>query len=159
MKYFYFIFLSFPPVFSPALSSYNSPTVSTISPTSAPTSGKTRTTGEPIVITVSGTNFGTSTNNNIEVVFRTVTETPTKEFIVPSSSFLTRSHTKLTFHIPEGFGAPVNILVRVRGQLSSVVAQTFAYEAPIVDSIAPKCGSFDCYGFKNPGELFLFFCF
>ena len=105
-------------------------------------------------MTVRGTNFGTSTNNNIEVVFRTVTETPTKEFIVPSSSFLTRSHTELTFHIPEGFGAPVNILVRVRGQLSSVVAQTFAYEAPIVDSIAPKCGSFDCYGFKNPGELF-----
>jgi hypothetical protein len=136
--------------------SYNAPTLTSFTPTSAPTSGQTRTTGEPIVMIITGTDFGTSTNSNSEVVFRTKLETPTKEFIVPSTSFISRSHTELTFHIPEGFGASVEVLVRVHGQTSLAISQKFVYEAPIVDNIAPKCGSFDCYGFKNPGEFFFF---
>ena len=130
--------------------SYNIPTVSSFSPTSGPTSAVDSNLNS-INMTITGTNFGTNANTDIEVILRTLTETSNKDFTVSPSKFLSRTHTEITFPLPAGYGASLDVLVKVRGQTSIPAVQKFNYIAPTVTNIVPKCGDHDCYGFKNPG--------
>ena len=133
-----------------AMFSYNAPTVSSFTPTSGPTSGMDAD-DKAINMTVFGTNFGTVSNTDIEIILQTLTEKVTRRFVANASTFISRSHTKIVFPLPEGYGTSVDVLVQVRGQKSSAIASKFSYIAPSVSSIAPQCGQYDCYGFKNPG--------
>ena len=149
--------------------SYNAPVITDFNPKTVSTSGKDAN-GDPVEMTITGSNFGTNANEEIKVIFKTLTESPNLEFIVQATQMVTagpndangaattitgRSHTQLKFPIPEGYGSSVDILVVVRGQTSAVVTEKFAYIAPTVTSIAPKCGAHNCYGFRNPGYKFI----
>ena len=105
-------------------------------------------------MTLDGSNFGTNANTDIKIIFRTRTEKTVVDFVVPPAKFLTRTHTKITFPVPEGYGASVDVLVSVRGQTSVIdpTSTKFSFSSPVIDSIAPKCGeNYDCFGFQNPG--------
>ena len=131
--------------------SYDAPTVTNFEPKTVSTSGKDAS-GAPVNMTITGSNFGTTGNDAIQVIFRTLTESPNKDFVISAADLTIRSHTELSFPIPEGYGASVDILVVVRGQTSAIVADDkFSYAAPTVASIAPLCGEFDCYGYRKPG--------
>jgi hypothetical protein len=130
--------------------SYNAPTVSSFTPLTGPTSGLDGN-GDAISMTVSGTNFGTPANTELEVILKTLSEDVNVEFKVNAANFTTRTHTQLVFPLPPGFGSSLDVIVKVKGQESAVIAQKFTYIAPTITSISPKCGEYDCYGFKNPG--------
>ena len=50
-------------------------------PKTVSTSGKDAN-GDPVEMTITGSNFGTNANEEIKVIFKTLTESPNLEFIV-----------------------------------------------------------------------------
>ena len=126
--------------------------VSDFTPKLGPTSGLNAV-REPIPMTITGKNFGTIENTDIEVIFRTSIPS-IREFRIKQTQFYSRSHTEIQFPMPPGYGASLDVLVSVRKQISDAVPdKTFTYIAPTVTSILPKCGSHNCYGFQNPGFM------
>lgn len=99
--------------------SYSSPTLTSIFPASAFTSGNT-------LVTVSGTNFGTRAQN-ASVLFGTAT----------CSSLVVVSQTSITCILPAGQGSTA-VSVTIGGQTSQSIQ--FLYSSPVISQISPIIG-------------------
>eukprot|EP00947_MAST-08B_sp_MAST-8B-sp1_P000313 g313.t1 len=111
--------------------SYQPPTVASLSPLRGPTSGLTLA-GQPIVMTVIGTNFGVGTVPGS-------TQQP-YEIIVNGTEFREDSYTKLAFYMPEGYGVGARVSVRIGNQQSSNDVK-FDYSEPVLTKVTSYCGS------------------
>ena len=90
--------------------SYDAPTITGMDVTSGPTSGRSHTTGDtpgvPVVITLTGTNFGTSENANIQVnVYPSASEQRVLPFVSQGKQIISHDHTSIAFQLPPGYGA------------------------------------------------------
>lgn len=101
--------------------SYNPPTITSFSTTQALTSG-----GDSLTIT--GTNLGSS------VIKRSVTVAGKNCPIISSNSL----HTQLICQLPPGEGLNKEVKVQVSDQTTS--SFTFAYDAPIIQSLSSSTG-------------------
>ena len=133
--------------------SYAPPTLTSISPTSGSTSGLD-TSGQPVVVTIVGSNFGRpkdSASGGFEGVDREVRITPVCKkcaaegrtpfaIRVNASQFQgTQSHTQLKFFMPEGYGIGSLVTFHVANQTSSEKV-AFDYSKPRITKVTPYCG-------------------
>lgn len=98
---------------------YNAPVVTSVLPTSGPTTGGT-------LLTINGSNFGTA---------------PIVTFdgsVIASIPDATTPHRKIVITTPPGFGAGKRIIVVAGDQLSNSV--NFDYNAPTIFSVSPVSG-------------------
>ncbi len=102
---------------NPVLFSYDAPEITSITPTSAATSGGT-------LLTVTGKNFGISERSVLLG----------SQSLAPTSA----SHTQIVCALPPGQGANLPVRVSVDGRLSASVP--FSYQAPLLTSITPANG-------------------
>ena len=109
------------------LFTYFAPSVDSIFPTSAPTSAVREGDGKQVLVTLTGSNFGSlAVTPDIQVHMEGVG-------IVNSSSFVSVDHTSLIFRLPEGQGENIGVRVSVGGQMSTAVK--FSYDAPVITKI------------------------
>ena len=136
--------------------SYDKPVINSFSPGTGLTSGKDIS-GERQSITILGNNFGTLENENIRIVFETTKEVPQRQFVADGSDIILRTHNKIVFKQPRGFGAAVRVRVDVLEQKSDYASNLFVYETPSMTKLSPSCGTerngnaTQCYGFSYPG--------
>ena len=104
------------------------------------TSGKM----ERTIATLTGSNFGTSTNQNVNIIFTTEGEEPNRIFTVPRKDIISINalHTEMKFYLPPGYGLSVNVIVKVDGQPSTTTLP-FSYDAPKITSIQMDCSGYD----------------
>jgi hypothetical protein len=129
---------------TPARYSYYKPQVFSIWPTTAPSSGLDRVTGNPIIITLLGMNLGI--NGSLE--FRPSPVRPTdplsENFFVPWYKVIFHNDSMIRFPAPEGFGYNMTVVVVVTGQESNEQV-IFDFDAPSVVSISrPDVAASQC---------------
>ena len=100
------------------------------------TSGISRETDLPVVITLTGTNFGTSSNDNLKVNIYPVNEDRKLPFVAEGSRILSHSHTQIKFQLPPGYGKGCTITVTVAGRESDPATDKFDYNSPIVTNVS-----------------------
>ncbi len=99
--------------------SYDPPSISQLTPSSAPTAGGT-------VLTIIGSNFGPP-------------GAPLSVAIGSSACpVLASQHTEVSCEVPEGQGANLDAIVTVDGQTSD--PGSFSYAAPVISSLVPSSG-------------------
>ena len=159
------------------LFSYNPPVINAFTPNFGRTDGLAVVLPQQMraTMSVTGLNFGESTNSKFSLVFTANGETSNQDqktssggsgvvkFVVPNVDILERTHSLIRFYQPPGYGADVSLTVAVDGQTSANIAKRFVYETPTVKSIQPHCESMhkktgalyevECYGYKVPGFL------
>ena len=135
---------------------YAAPLVTSVSPRAGSTSGRDEK-GLPVVMTIEGRNFGRPTGSAQEIRITPVCEKCKKSGSAPfvirvaASTFISRSHTKITFFVPEGYGTGSVVTVQVANQ-ESVDAITFDYSVPTITKLSPYCG--DRYKCRAPVDKF-----
>jgi hypothetical protein len=105
--------------------SYLPPAISTMSPTTSPTSGRSYSSDLPIVMIITGSNFAGALAQDFAVLF--------DGQVAANLSNANVSHTKIAFSIPPGQGERVSVTVQAGGQTSST--KVFSYDAPRIDKI------------------------
>ena len=121
--------------------SYDAPTIQNMDKTSGTTSGLSSENNSPLVITITGNNFGTSENSDIEVRFYPgAGEDRTAPFVSSVAMILSHDHTTIVFQQPPGYSRGCTIRVVVAGRESAVGPLTFDYNVPVVTNIRPFCG-------------------
>ncbi len=103
-----------------ALFDYDAPTIDSLTPASAATSGGIR-------LTVRGASFGSAAADGLRSVVIGTSNCP----LVPGAG----GHTELQCTLPAGQGLGLTAVVTVDGQDSA--SSTFNYDAPTIDSITP----------------------
>ena len=142
--------------------SYARPTVTSISPNDGLTSGLDNN-GQPVVVTIIGSNFGRPMTSSFAGVDREVRITPVcnkcaaegrAPFVirVNSTEFKgTQSHTQLKFYMPEGYGIGSLVSFHVANQTSTETV-TFDYSKPRITKVTPYCG--ERYKCRAPADRF-----
>jgi hypothetical protein len=124
---------------------YAPATISSISPSSGPTSGL-RLSGTSINVTLVGTNFG----REGFVQFRPVGSPYAKDpfaanITVPHSAMYVHNHTHMIFAMPEGAGYDLRVIASIGGQESITTDKTFTYDPPSISLIkSPTRSIADC---------------
>jgi hypothetical protein len=124
---------------------YAPATISSISPSSGPTSGL-RLSGTSINVTLVGTNFG----REGFVQFRPVGSPYAKDpfaanITVPHSVMYVHNHTHMIFAMPEGAGYDLRVIASIGGQESITTDKTFTYDPPSISLIkSPTRSIADC---------------
>jgi hypothetical protein len=124
---------------------YAPATISSISPSSGPTSGL-RLSGTSINVTLVGTNFG----REGFVQFRPVGSPYAKDpfaanITVPHSAMFVHNHTHMIFAMPEGAGYDLRVVASIGGQESITTDKTFTYDPPSISLIkSPTRSIADC---------------
>jgi hypothetical protein len=124
---------------------YSPATISSISPSSGPTSGL-RLSGTSINVTLVGTNFG----REGFVQFRPVGSPYAKDpfaanITVPHSAMFVHNHTHMIFAMPEGAGYDLRVVASIGGQESITTDKTFTYDPPSISLIkSPTRSIADC---------------
>ena len=139
---------------------YDSPTLSTLSPNDAETDGRDINDGRRVKAIMKGSNFGTETNTDLSIVFSTKGENPERTFVVPREDILNvTNHDTLVFYVPPGYGKTVEVTVNVAGKKAGV-SLPFRYHEPTVEIISMDCSGYDdlvkefvtganlCYGYR-----------
>ena len=147
------------------LFSYDVPTLTGLTPGNSDTDGTLNAANnDRIVGTLTGTNFGTKDNDDVQIVFKTVGIVPAVTFVATNVDIRNiTDHTEMKFYIPPGYGKVIHVFVEVAKQLSSDFVP-FTYNDPSVSDIAMGCGGFDdlsdsfvkggpaCYGYQPKGR-------
>jgi hypothetical protein len=124
---------------------YAPATISSISPSSGPTSGL-RLSGASINVTIEGTNFG----RDGFVQFRPESGPYAKDpfaanITVPHSAMLVHNHTHMIFAMPEGAGYDLHVVASIGGQESITTGKSFTYDPPSIILIkSPTRSVADC---------------
>jgi hypothetical protein len=135
---------------------YAAPLITSVSPRAGSTSGRDEK-GLPVVMTIEGRNLGRPTGSAQEIRITPVCQKCKKSGSAPfvirvaASTFISRSHTKITFFVPEGYGTGSIVTVQVANQ-ESVDAITFDYTVPTITKLSPYCG--DRYKCRAPVDKF-----
>jgi hypothetical protein len=145
---------------SPTLWTYDPPVVLSISPASGPTAGAPLTNvtsdginyslGPPLIITVTGDNFGADASTGSLWLMQPLGST-LPDINVANSSILSWNHTAIVFLLPAGSGANLQVVAYVSGQSSAddpaAPAVFFSYDPPSVFSVLrydvpqPQCAA------------------
>jgi hypothetical protein len=124
---------------------YAPATISSISPSTGPTSGL-RLSGESINVTIVGTNFG----REGYVQFKPLTGPYAKDpfaanITVPHSAMFVHNHSHMIFAMPEGAGYDLRVVATIGGQESITTDKTFTYDPPSIILIkSPTRSVADC---------------
>jgi hypothetical protein len=124
---------------------YAPATISSISPSTGPTSGL-RLSGASINVTIVGTNFGRVGF----VQFRPESGPYSKDpfaanITVPHSAMFVHNHTHMIFAMPEGAGYDLRVVASIGGQESITTDKTFTYDPPSIILIkSPTRSIADC---------------
>jgi sugar lactone lactonase YvrE len=124
---------------------YAPATISSISPSSGPTSGL-RLSGASINVTIIGTNLG----REGFVQFRPESGPYSKDpfaanITVPHSAMFVHNHTHMIFAMPEGAGYDLRVVASIGGQESITMDKTFTYDPPSIILIkSPTRSVADC---------------
>jgi len=134
---------------APFLFSYDAPIITTMDVTKGPTSGISSELNRPVVITIIGSNFGTSNNTNLRVLFYPKGEKRTEPFIASGAMIISHDHTKIVYQLPPGYGKNCEVVVDVAGRTSTPGSTTFDYNNPEVSNVRPFCGGRQMTGTKK----------
>jgi len=128
-----------------SLFSYGLPKVTSISPSSSPTRGVDPNTGDKLVLTINGKNFGF----DVVSVYLQGLSTPLGERNSQKDSdlilnpFISASHTQLKVYIPPFYGKNIPLIITVKGQTisTSTSATTLTYIEPSVTNVGLETSS------------------
>jgi hypothetical protein len=119
--------------------SYLKPVITSLTPKQGPTSGIDAATGQPILMTITGSNFGRPEASGVREVRITPPSNSATPYVIKVSTFVEETHTKLAFYMPEGYGQKDTVEVNVVNQAWGNAALTFDYTRPTIKSVMPYC--------------------